>query len=211
MQMMRADTVHRQEVEEEALQMMRADTVHRQEEEEEALQMMPADTVHRQEEEEEALQMMPADTVHRDIGDEEQENQEGLISEEAASAATQSALEPVEIQARQMANPALAAVFEANVVSKIDEALVHMETDPAEPEAALRALNVASDTMHALAGSYRASDPLLASNLNATRNAAIALTTAIAPMAGVGPDVDYIRNGLNGLMTRTNDLTPSLH
>jgi hypothetical protein len=43
--------VHRQE-EEEEMQMMPAETVHRQEEEEEMLQPMPAETVHRQEEEE---------------------------------------------------------------------------------------------------------------------------------------------------------------
>lgn len=183
-------------------------TVHRQaEEEEEELALLRADTVQRQplEEEEEMVMTLPADTVHRQVEQEEEE------VEAAEGGDTSVTLDEVVIESREMANPALAALFDTTVITRVDAALVHMEADPPEADDALAAMHAAMAGVRSLADAYRESDPALTSRLLVVGNAALGLALAIQPVAGVGPDLDYIRRNLGALVGELHELTPALH
>ncbi len=162
MQLMRADTVHRQEeLPEEELATMPADTVHRQEEEEEEMAMaMPADTVHRQEEEEE-MQLMRADTVHR----QEELPEEELAMMPAETVHRQEVAEQTTAAAPAPANAALAALFNGTVTEKLRTAQSSVGQETPDYQAALAALTDARNGIRAVADTYSESDPSLFTEL----------------------------------------------
>jgi hypothetical protein len=182
-------------MEEPELMAMPAETVHRQEDEdegEEHVAVMPAETVHRQEELPEELAMMPAETVHRD---EEEEVEEA--TEEAEEVAP--------------ANPALAELFDTTVTSQLVAASVAMEGEEPDAATAHEHLYSAADAAYSLRRVYEESDPELGYRMSAFYNGLLGVATALEPLAGVAPNLEWIRRQLENLFGTASEIGPTLH
>jgi hypothetical protein len=108
-------------------------------------------------------------------------------------------------------NPALAAIFEATVISKVYEAANLMSMDPPLALEAQRLLLGAGDGLSALAHNYGESDPPLAAELAAARGSIVNMTNMLGPLVGEATTKEAFSHNFTRLERQVDRIAPTLH
>ncbi len=102
-------------------------------------------------------------------------------------------------------------MLDTAILSNMRLAVEFLDQEPPNGVEAIEALRRASETVGALMGAYKQSDPLLRERLASRSNAIAALAKAIEPIAGYGPDLDWIRTNLARSMKVLEGIRGDLH
>jgi hypothetical protein len=108
-------------------------------------------------------------------------------------------------------NPALAAIYEATVISKVREAANLMSMDPPLALEAQRLLLGAGDGLSALAHNYGESDPPLAAKLDAASGGIVNMTNMLGPLVGEATTKEAFSRNFTRLERQVDRIAPTLH